>query len=489
MKKVFHLIIILSLFPLYQFSQFQVREKVEVNVSYGDGVPFNVQEIFLTDSENSLFYRGSLDVKTNSCTLYNVEPGEYLFGFDIGEELVLSQHVYTIKSDPDSSSVISELGFENLVEMCENRNLKIHLHVANEDNSGTGIIKIEEYSTNDYDVVQYCYYIPSIAQPRTEDTGTNGLNEQQPPDSRLNRNNRSARSCRSTFLFDSVHKTFYADYSGILGNADCSYCNGTGYGRYTLNLAENDITYNSNCDKLKIKNVKVSFFKLPFKENQNLNPSEFGKHSVTITVVKGGSKIESRDCVKQGDKCTCKFDGEFFINVLHSSYIRDEMSIRDMLCSFFSIPEIKNNVAVGKKGYSNVLHAANFRKAIIDHENLHCAQFRMLIEGFFKGNFGSQNPIPFYYKNDPGDLILWDNKTLADKICEKMKDIPCCDSAGACNKSLCDREKDNVLKSAVNLMDDLIEKRLKKLGKKKWLELPAWHFTFLQFNKYASGGN
>jgi hypothetical protein len=108
MKNIIILLSTLLLVTSFNYAQFNVLEKVEVYISYGQGVQSKIEKIFLTNNDRHLIYRDAVDLKNDTCTLYNVQPGEYLFGFDLGEELVLAYHVYSIKYDPVSYFIYSK---------------------------------------------------------------------------------------------------------------------------------------------------------------------------------------------------------------------------------------------------------------------------------------------------------------------------------------------------------------------------------------------
>lgn len=495
MKKITFLLITFLLIPLYANSQFQVIEKVEVYVSYEPEVRKRINKVFLSNSRNRLFSGGIVDSRTNRCVMYDVKPGKYLFGFDIGDELVVGQHMYAIKYNPISHEVYSEIYYENKVDIRENLNLVIHLFVANEKDYGMGIIKREELKKDDYDIVYFDYYIPSnvILNKTKINSDVSGqkagfASEKETVKSVAPITMQSG-DCRSKLRYDTQYKQFYEDYFPLFSDERYSYCYCTEMCTKTITIEEADIKYKSDCDKLKIKKVTINFFKRADIINQNLDPSDFGRQGVTVSFQRYGSVINTRDCEQKGNTCVCKFDGTFMINIQHGVYIRDEFGIQKMLCTGFFIPCILGNVFSSNNQYMNTpAHIRNFRDAMMDHEKLHCVQFSMLIEAFFKDRFGSGMK-PFYFGNkSETDFIEWNGKTLADRICESIEDAPCCNpSTGECDKNLCMSKEESIRNEAGNMMIPLIEERFESFEGTHFLELPAWHFTFLRFNFYKWG--
>jgi hypothetical protein len=96
---------------------------------------------------------------------------------------------------------------------------------------------------------------------------------------------------------------------------------------------------------------------------------------------------------------------------------------------------------------------------------------------------------PFYFGNkSETDFIEWNGKTLADRICESIEDASCCNpSKGDCDKNMCMSKEENIRDEAVNMMKDIIKGRFESFEGSDFLELPAWHFTFLRFNFYKWG--
>ena len=72
MKKITFLLIILLLVPSLKYAQFHVLEKVEVYISYGQGVQNKIEKIFLANSEKKLYYSDAVDLKKDICILYDV---------------------------------------------------------------------------------------------------------------------------------------------------------------------------------------------------------------------------------------------------------------------------------------------------------------------------------------------------------------------------------------------------------------------------------
>jgi hypothetical protein len=290
-------------------------------------------------------------------------------------------------------------------------------------------------------------------------------------------------------------KEFYEDYSGLFNDPGCSYCYKSGMGIYTLTLNEKDIKCYSLCDTLKIKDVTINFIKRADVENQNLDHLEFGRQSITITIYKDACKAETRDCVKQGTNCACKFDGSFVFNVTHHVYIRDELNTKRMLGDVFEIPCIVNNKAIGdKKYFSTSENARYFRQAMLEHEKLHCVQYRILLEAFFKGSFEGGRSNPFYFAEMvENDVLFWPEdgktKTFADKVCESIGKISCCNpSTGGCDIDKCKKKENDVRDNIANKIEALITEKFENFEGTKLLELPAWHFFFLKFNKYKWKG-
>jgi hypothetical protein len=454
MKKIIAPLIIFLFVPLIMHSQFHVIEKVEVYLTYGEAVQRKVEKIFLSNSGENLFYRGSVDMKRDCCILYDVKPDEYLFSFDMGNELVLAQHVYSIKSDPAASLVYSTIYYENRVKVRENRNLKIYMHVANEKNLVIGLVERKKIKYKDFDAIYFDYFIPNN-NDLNKIKSANVLNPitttgKEPENLAENQRESMARSSTKIFQYANQMKEFYEDYSGLFNDPGCSYCYKSGMGIYTLTLNEEDIKYYSICDTLKIKEVSINFIKRADVENQNLDDLEFGRQSITVTIYKDACKAEARDCVKQGTNCACKFDGSFVFNVTHHVYIRDELNTKRMLGDVFEIPCIVNNKAIGdKKYFSTSENARYFRQAMLEHEKLHCVQYRILLEAFFKGSFEGGRSNPFYFS----EMV--------------ENDV-----------------RDNI----ANKIEALITEKFENFEGTKLLELPAWHFFFLKFNKYKWKG-
>jgi hypothetical protein len=383
--------------------------------------------------------------------------------------------------------------------------LKIYLNVANEEDSGMGLVKKKEFRAKDYDSLYFDYFIPgnydldaqeTQAALKDESSLANESDTQEDIGKVL-----MTSGCSSTFKYAKQMKEFYADYSPLFNDPGCSYCYGTGTGSYKLTLNENDIKYYSTCDKLKIKNITIFFIKLPDKKNQRLAEIDFGSQCALVTALKQSPpEVVTKDCIRQGSKCNCKFEGKFFIRVIHQIYIRDELSTQRMLCGLFYIPCILNNKFVSTRPYKNLLdNAGYFYQAMLDHERLHCVQYRMLTEALFKGQFASETLLPFFFGiKSESDILTWKEKdesgqerilSLADKICESIKDFSCCKpGTGECDKAICKKKEEKVRDTAVTMMESIIEKLFKSCEGKDIIELPAWHFFFIKFNQYKWGG-
>jgi hypothetical protein len=228
MKKIIMLLIILVSAPSLNYAQFNVLEKVEVYLSYGQGVQNKIENVFLANNEKQLFYRAGVDLKNSRCTLYDVQPGEYLLGFDSGEELVLAYHVYSIKYDPVSFLIYSEIYYENKVEVRENRNLKIYLYVANEEDSGMGLVKKKEFRHKDYDSLYFDYFIPGNYALDAQETKAalkdkiSSTNESETQEDI--RKVQMTTGCESRFQYAKQMTEFYKDYSPLFNAPGCSYC-------------------------------------------------------------------------------------------------------------------------------------------------------------------------------------------------------------------------------------------------------------------------
>jgi hypothetical protein len=474
-----------------------VLEKVEVYISYGQGVQNKVEKIFLANSEKKLYYSDVVDLKKDICILYDVEPAEYLFGFDLGSQLFLAQHIYSIKLDPVTYVIYSDISYENNIQVRENHNLKIYLYITNEEeDSGIGLVKTKDLQNVRYDSLYFEYFIPgdneTVTQANQDTLAKTGTVDRNAAAAAERQETLLAGSNIRTFQYADVMKEFYEDYSGLFGSEGCSYCKADGNSSYVLNLSDKDIKYNSTCDKLKIKNVTINFLKRDDKDTSKIPDLEFGRQGIKITAYKySPCEVKTRECAKQGNDCNCKFDSNFVITIQHQVSIRDEDDIRKRLGELFKIPCIVNNKAVSNKTYKTTLeNARHFRQAMLDHEKMHCVQYRLLTEALFKGQFETGKPKPFYFgEKKESDVLFWGGeKTLADMICESVGDIPCCNPATKdCDSKICEGKETEILAKLATMMESLIQKRFKSFEGTDLVELPMWHFTFIQFNKYEWG--
>lgn len=463
---------------ILSYAQFHVKEKVEIFITYGENNPEKIKNILISNKDNNISYSGMVDPVTGSCTLYDVEPGTYSLSLDSGDKIFLSRHVYSIRLSEDSSKVYSTLYYENEIELRSERNLKIFITFPDQSNNRSGIEKIKEVKTNNFDSVYFEYFgsgdMSTNASASTGEFQKVSVNQALPVSTQTSTILRSSADTTLTLLYSTQEPNFYYNYSGLLGNVQTS-----------MSLTESDIKRNDpSCEKIKIKNVQIYYYKRPT-VSTGMNPGEFGKVPVDTFVIKGLCTVTTNDCTQNGQNCTCKFDADLGLGINYEIRIRTLEDTQNMLGKAFYVPCIVNNQSTGNKAHiTTSQNAGNFRKAIMDHEQLHVIQYQKVAEGLFKGTLGNTQGSPFYFNGKPeSEFILWDNtKTLADKICENIDEVKCgCN--GQCEKEKCVKEETKVLEKVVKQLEKLVEKKFKQFAS-DILELPCWHFTFLKFNEY-----
>ena len=157
-------LVVLSLFDQGVFSQFHVKPKIELNVSYEDGHENFISKIgILGMNENVIKDMYILDIKKNQkkYVIYNVLPGKYIVSFSgIRNNKIESVFIqYRIKSfyDVKRSGFGCESYTTNEIEIRKDRNLKLDI-VFKLDANNSGFYKETEIHYKDFDYTKLLFF-------------------------------------------------------------------------------------------------------------------------------------------------------------------------------------------------------------------------------------------------------------------------------------------------------------------------------------------
>ncbi len=157
-------LVALGLFDQSVLSQFHVKPKIEINVSYEDGHENFLKKIgIFGKNENVIKDMHTLDIKKDQkkYLIYNVLPGKYIVSFSgIRNSRLESVFIqYRIKSffDVKRSGFGCESYTTNEIEIQKDRNLKLDL-VFKLDPNNSGFYKETEIHYKDFDYTKLIFF-------------------------------------------------------------------------------------------------------------------------------------------------------------------------------------------------------------------------------------------------------------------------------------------------------------------------------------------